>query len=254
MVASAEMNHPTDDVLLRALHEPQGVPVEVREHLEDCASCRARQAEFTANDLMVANLLSTLDDPLPPMSADELLAIRPRTLRRRALLVAEVTLFFAAAAAAMTIPSSPLHKLLFPKATVVVAPVPAPVPETSPAQGTGDAPIGIALDAPASLVVEFRHAQSTGTVEVRLTNGGQVTVRSRGGAVGFTVNEGRVLVDNRVPADEYVVEVPSTLRRARIMVGARVLFSKDGDQAGPVASVDGVHFRMTFADTTRSEP
>jgi hypothetical protein len=254
MVPSAEMHHPADDVLVRALHEPQQLRAEVRGHIEGCAPCRARQAEFAATDAQVAELLGALDDPLPPISAEDLLAIRPRTLRRRALLVAEVTLFFAAAAAAMTLPSSPLHKLLFPKAAVVIAPVPAPVPETSSAQGTGDAPIGIALDAPASLVVEFRHLQSSGTLEVRLTSGGQVTVRSRGGAVGFTVNEGRVLVDNRVPADEYVVEVPSTLRRARVMIGTRVLFFKDGDRAGPVSSADGVRYRMTLADTTRSEP
>jgi hypothetical protein len=248
------MEHPSEELLLQALHEPQQVSSEMRMHLAGCEHCFVRQEQLAADDRFVGGLLTALDHPLPALSASDVRAASPRRLRRRALLVAEITLAFAAAAAAMTIPASPLHRLLFPVAAPLPAPVREPVAETSPGQHGGVAPVGIALAAPASLVVEFRHAQATGSITVDVTSGSQVTVRSRGGAVGYTVNEGKVVVDNREPATEYVVEIPATLRRARILVGTRVLFFKDGDRLGPVQPAEGARYRIAFTDTTRIEP
>lgn len=254
MAPRTEMNHPQDDVLIHAAHELAWASAEVLAHLETCETCRLRQQQLAADDASVGVLLGALDHPVPEHSAREIIAERPNHLRRRAMLVAEIMLFVAAAAAAMTIPSSPLHRWIARQALPKLPSSVAAVPEATPSQSTSAAPIGIALPAPASLRVEFRQAQPIGTLEVRLVEGDQVTVRSRGGTVGYTVNEGRVLVDNRVPADAYVVEIPASLRRVRIVVGTRVLFQKDGDRSGPVTPFEGARYRISLADTTRSQP
>ena len=152
----------------------------------------------------------------------------------------------------MTIPASPLHHLLFPASVARV--VSGTVSELPVEPHGAVAPVGIALAAPDSLVVAFRQVQLTGSLEVRLTSDSQVTVSSRGGTVGYRVNEGRVEVDNRVPADDYVIEIPSSLGRAEIVMGKRVLFSKDHAATTPAARTDGARYRIVLADTTRSRP
>ncbi len=246
------MNHPDEALLLEALHEPAAMSSTLRTHLEQCAECRSRQAQLLAADEQVGSLLGALDHPLPAITPEEILSVRPRPLRRRALLVAELTLFLAAAAAAMTIPASPVHQLLFP--TAVARAVSTLVDEPPVEPRAAVAPVGIALAAPDSLVVAFRQVQSTGSLEVRLTSDSQVTVSSRGGTVGYRVNEGRVEVDNRVPADGYVIEIPSSLSRAEIVMGRRVLFSKNHGVTTPAGPTDGVRYRITLADSTRNRP
>lgn len=251
MAPTNELNHPPDDELLRAVHDPAWASAELRAHLDVCRACQVRTQQLAGDDAFVGESLVTLDHPVPPHSARDILAVRPAWVRRRALLVAEITIFAVAAAAAMTIPASPLHRWITRQATPAVT---APAAEVPPSPSTSPAPTGIALPAPASLRVEFRQPQPSGTLEVRLVDGTQVTVRSRGGAVGFTVNEGRVLVDNRVPAEEYIVEIPASLGRVRIVVGARVLYRKDGDRSGPVPPLEGAPYRIALADTTASQP
>jgi hypothetical protein len=248
------MEHPHDDALLHAVHEPAWASAAVKAHLATCEACRLRQQQLATEDADVGVLLRVLDHPVPAHSARAVIASRPNHLRRRAVLVAEIMLFVAAAAAAMTVPASPLHRWIVRQAQPKGATSGAAVPAALPSQATGAAPVGIVLPAPASLRVEFRQAQQTGTLEVHLVAGDQVTVRSRGGHVAYTVNEGRVLVDNRVPADEYVVEIPATLGRVRIVVGTQVLFQKDGDHSGPVQPFDGARYRIPFTDTTRRQP
>ncbi len=254
MVPGTEMGHPQDDVLLHAVHEPVWASAAVMMHLATCESCRLRQQQLATEDADVGVLLGALDHPVPARSAREIIASPPNHLRRRAVLVAEIMLFVAAAAAAMTVPASPLHRWIVRQMQPNAASPAAVPPEVSPSQVASSAPTGIALPAPASLRVEFRQAQRTGTLEVHLVSGDQVTVRSRGGNVAYTVNEGRVLVDNRVPAEEYIVEIPATLGRVRIVAGTRVLFQKDGDRSGPVRPFEGAQYRIPLTDTTRSQP
>jgi len=254
MAPTNERSHPPDDVLLRAVHEPAWESDDLRAHLEVCPACQARMQHLAADDAFVGSLFVALDHPVPERSAREIIAVQPSRLRRRALLVAEITIFAVAAAAAMTIPASPLHRWIVRQALPAISPSVVSAPEASTRQSTSAAPTGIALPAPASLRVEFRQPQHAGTLEVHLVDGGQVTVRSRGGGVGYTVNEGRVLVDNRVPADEYVVEIPASLGRVRIVVGTRVLFRKDGDRTGPIQPFEGARYRIALTDITPSQP
>lgn len=251
MAPTNELNHPPDDVLLRVVHEPTWAGNDLRAHLEVCHACQVRTQHLAGDDAFVGGMLVALDHPVPPRSAGDIIAVQPSRVRRRALLVAEITIFAVAAAAAMTIPASPLHRWLIRQTSAAVT---ATAPESPSSQATSSAPTGIALPAPASLRVEFRQPQPSGTLEVDLVDGTTVMVRSRGGAVGFTINEGRVLVDNRVPAEEYIVEIPASLGRVRIVVGSRVLFRKDGDRSGPVTPFEGARYRIALADTTPSLP
>jgi hypothetical protein len=249
-----ELTHPPEDELFQAVHEPARVRADLRAHLDACPACQQRMQQLLADDVFVGGLLTALDHPVPAHSAHDVIAAHPSRLRRRALLAAEITIFAVAAAAAMTIPASPLHRWIVRQALPVASQPAVFLPEAAPSQSASIAPTGIALPAPASLRVEFRQSQHTGTLEVHLVDGGQVTVRSRGGDVGYTVNEGRVLVDNRVPANEYIVVIPASLGRVRIVVGTRVLFRKDGDRSGPVQPFEGARYRIALTDTTPSQP
>lgn len=254
MAPTNELSHPPDDVLLRAVHEPAWVSGDLRAHLEVCPACQARTQHLAADDAFVGRLFVALDHPVPAHSAREIIAVQPPRFRRRALLVAEIMIFAVAAAAAMTIPASPLHRWIVRQALPAINSSVVSAPAAPTTQASSAAPTGIALPAPASLRIEFRQPQHGGTLELHLIDGGQVTVRSRGGEVGYTVNEGRVLVDNRVPADEYIVEIPASLGRVRIVVGSRVLFRKDGDRSGPIQPFEGARYRIALTDTTPSQP
>jgi hypothetical protein len=248
------MNHPADDALLHAVHEPRWADATLLAHLEGCAACRLRQQQLAADDAAVGQLLAALDHPAPAHSVAEIVAARPRQLRRRVLLAAQITLFVAGAAAAMTVPASPLHRLLFGGATRAAAPVPT-TDSLAPAAPARQADaVGIALPAPASLVVEFREPQTTGTLEVHVVAGDQVTVRSRGGTVAYTVHDGRVQVDNRVAAELYIVEIPASLHRVKIVAGSRVLFQADGNSASPMTLQEGGRVRIALADSAKHQP
>ncbi len=249
-----ELHHPPEDELIQAVHEPAWVRADLRQHLDICQVCQQRMQQLAAEDVFVGGLLTALDHPVPARSARDIIAAQPSRVRRRVLLVAEITIFAVAAAAAMTIPASPLHRWIVRQALPVASRQAVSLPGAALRQSASIAPTGIALPAPASLRVEFRQPQHTGTLEVHLVDGAQVTVRSRGGDVGYTVNEGRVLVDNRVPAEEYIVEIPASLGRVRIVVGTRVLFRKDGVRSGPVQPFEGARYRIALADTTPSQP
>jgi hypothetical protein len=248
------MGHPQDEMLLHAVHEPERASAAVMEHLATCEACRVRQQRLATEDADVGVLLGVLDHPVPALSAREIIARQPNRLRRRAVLVAEIMLFVAGAAAAMTVPASPLHRWIVRQLQPRAASSVAALPGTQASQAASGAPIGIALPAPASLRVDFRQIQQTGTLEVHLISGDEVTVRSRGGKVAYAVNEGRVLIDNRVPADTYIVEIPATLGRVRIVAGSRVLFAKDGDRSGPAQPFEGGRYRIPLTDTSRSRP
>jgi len=242
MVSQTDPRHPTDEVLLALVHEQSfDDAAAIRGHVVTCASCSARTRELAAHDAVIADLLGSLDHPLPEARAP--FSARHSGLLRRAALVAGAVATMAGAAAAL-VPGSPVHEWIVarsaPQAPVRPAPI-ATSPEATTATATSrDAAMasGIAIPAQATLDVEFRREQESGTVELVRSVPADVTFRSRGGTTAYDVADGRVVIDNRTPAEVYVIDIPSAVQHVRIHVGTRTLIRWPDDSARYVLAND----------------
>jgi lipoprotein-anchoring transpeptidase ErfK/SrfK len=149
--------------------------------------------------------------------------LRSRRRRfRRALLTAGAAATLAVAAAAAIIPDSPLHRWVIRRQDVV--PMHAP-PAGKPASAAPSVPLasGLSIRAPRSLTVKFRRDQAVGMIEITRSNSIGVTFRSRGGTTAYRLSAGQVSIDNQLPARTYLIDLPASVQRLRIMVGRRAL-------------------------------
>lgn len=258
MVSQTDPRHPTDELLLALVHQQSfDDAAAIRGHVAACEICSTRSREIAANDATVAELLGSLDHPLPQARAS--VSARHSGLLRRAALVAGAAATMAGAAAAL-VPSSPLHRWIVaraaPAATSRQAP-PAPPDNAAPAApASRDVAFasGIAVPATATLDVEFRREQASGVIEIKRTAPGDVTFRSRGGMTAYDVADGRVAIDNRTPADGYFIDVPTTVQRVRVHVGTRALILWPEDSAKIVLPNDAQHGRVEFRAPVRPTP
>jgi hypothetical protein len=127
----------------------------------------------------------------------------------------------------------------------------------APEQGQPAAPTarvtGVAVPVSGGLVVTLQRPQTTGIVEIVLTDRADVAIRSRGGEVGYQVAEGRVVIDNRAPAEQYDIEAPLGLQRLVVQVNSHLVFRKQGGAVYPTPSSSGNRrFRISLADQAGS--
>ena len=213
--------HPTDFDLLALLH---GEPVwsgddEARRHLDTCVVCVGRLESLRREEMEQRTLVKALDVPLPPVTAA---MIRGRAIasRRNFRMAASIGALMTLASAAAALPGSPvrgwIRNLL---SQGVVAPA-LPAASPSPARAATD---GIEWPAIGAWVIELRHPQATGQIRIVRTDSSIAMARAIGGDVGFQVGSGRVVLDNRRPADRYEISLPRNLIRASVLVGGRLL-------------------------------
>lgn len=258
MVSQTDPAHPSDESLLALIHQqPFDASAGTREHLMGCASCAARSKELSASDTMIAQLLETLDDPLPVRSPSFM--VRHASQIRRAGLIVGAAATMAVAAAAM-VPNSPLHRWIAAEAAPAApvrptATASSPEPATTPAPAP-DAPLasGIAIPAQATLIVAFRNDQDSGVVEIARTAAGEVAFRSRGGTTAYEVADGRVTIDNQAPAETYLIDIPATVRHVRIRVGKRTLVRWPEDSAKYTLATDPRRARVEIHTPGTSTP
>lgn len=222
--------HPSDGALLAALHEPSlpEAPA-IRQHVTGCARCAARWHELDREDVGVAVLLQQLDGPQPVDAAPPWLQSRRRRLRP-ALLTGAAAATLAVAAVATIIPGSPLHRWVSGRHDDVrphVSPVGTPesVPRPAPLAS------GLSIRAPRSLTVKFRRDQATGVIEITRSDSSDATFRSRGGTTAYRLADGQVSIDNQVPAERYLIDLPASVQRFRISVGHRTVLRWPEDSA-----------------------
>ena len=214
--------HPADSGLLAALqHSSLPDAPAIRQHVAGCDQCTARWHELDREDAAVAVLLRELDHPLP---ADDVLPwsqMRPRRFRR-ALLTGAAAATLAVAAAAAIIPASPLHRWMTRRHDDVL---PRGLPLRAPKSAVPSTPLasGLSIHAPRSLTVIFRHDQATGVIEITRSNSSDVTFRSRGGTTAYRLGAGEVSIDNQAPAQSYLIDLPASVQRVRIVVGRRAV-------------------------------
>ena len=172
----------------------------------------------------IDHALSALDDPMPPLRVESIVAHAaepPRGSRAwvpRAAAVAAALLLLGAVAWA--IPGSPvrswIHGVLAPPATT-----------ETPAPNAADAS-GIAVDPGMIMTVKFMARQPEGEIQVLLGAGPELKVRASAGAATFVSETNRVIVDNRGSAASFTVEVPRGAPRVVIVLDEIVVFMKAG--------------------------
>lgn len=201
----------------------------------------------------VERLLRLLDHPLPPVTAEDVVARarehgrggdrsrRPgspetptagvgRVSRR---IAAGVLLLLGLSGVAYAAPGSPLPGWVGSVARWAgLGPVPTEtpdqVPETTPAVG------GVALDPAVSLQVDVRSRSPDGYVRVSLTDDSLVTVRVSPQAGSLTSEPGplgleRLGVDLSAP-DTVEIRVPGAAAYVEVRVRGRTVFLKSGDR------------------------
>jgi hypothetical protein len=156
--------------------------------------------------------------------------------QRRGALAAGVALLVVAAAAA-AFPHSPVRQWLGHAWGTgrERAPARAPASEAGPSRQTG-----VALVPESSIEIVFRERQAAGTIRIALDDGAQAAVRTVGvdTTVAYTVAPGRVIVDNADALASYEIVIPRAVTRARVRVGDRVVFAKDGAAVSGGALID----------------
>jgi hypothetical protein len=188
-----------------------------------------RWKELNEEDAAVAALLRELDHGRPVASAPTWLQSRPRRLRR-ALLTAAAAATLTVAAAATIIPTSPLHRWINDRRETRPSQAKAPT-ALVPLTPTAPLASGISVRAPHSLTVRFRRDQYTGVIEIAPSRSSDVIFRSRGGTTAYQLGAGQVSIDNQVPAQTYLIDLPAFVQRLRILVGNRVVFRWPDDSA-----------------------
>jgi hypothetical protein len=235
-VHRSDLTHPTDTALLGMVHgQSSGWEAALSMHLNRCEPCRARAADLTERELQIEALLAELDHPIPDRAMPELTGARETAGWRRAMLAAGVATLVAVGAAAATLPASPVHRWIDQLLTRTAQ----RASEQRPVAGPAARVTGVAVPVGNGLVVALRHPQPAGTVEIALVDRADVAVRSRGGDVAYEIAEGRVMIDNREPAERYDIEAPIGIAQLTVLMNDRAIFRKQGDVVTPASSSSG---------------
>ena len=195
------------------------------EHMMGCAACRTAHDELRRANALFSEAMAELDVAPPEASAPR---ARPgRGVARagtRSFAKAAGLMLFLAAAASAAVPGSPVREWIVgavgaePEASAPAPDVEAVVAEAPPAP-----PAGLSI-MPRSGQVVIEIAGLDGTaIRVQQGTGEAVTVASRGAErdPSFRSAAGRIGVRNGV-GGELLVELPTTLASARVVVDGRV--------------------------------
>lgn len=227
MASPTEPGHCPDEVLLALLHdEPVALAGPGHAHVINCVTCMTRSERLAEEHAVVGMLLASLDHPMPAIAARPPTRVAVRSRRRRiaSLVGAAATL---AAAALAALPNSPVRRWLRDEGKGVAAVVEATA--DAPTTASPAASSGIAISATKELIVRFVHQPVSGTLELRAVDRTDVTITSRGGATGYDVADGEVTIDNREPAEAYLIGIPPGVIRLQVRAGARTLLTWPAD-------------------------
>jgi hypothetical protein len=128
-----------------------------------------------------------------------------------------------AGVAAAAIPSSPLHRLIVDALTGKRTQPASVGGALSPS--TAAASSGVSITPPNALELVFND-QSVGSIHLRISDGDQVALSSTDTTATYRVGVNRITVNQSGRADFYL-DVPRALRGLRILVGKRLVFSRD---------------------------
>jgi hypothetical protein len=176
-------------------------------------------------------LLSSLDVAVPAKSADTLIRVAqsrrsgPAPAARRAAAV--VAFLVVAAAAAAAYPASPLHRLLVRSFhRTAASSAPTLVPANTPIETKSQA-LSFVTTPGSPLEIAFEGAGVGGSLDVKVSDGDQVTLVSPTTGASYRVRSNRIVVDEATPA-RFQLEIPRALGELRVRVGTAVVFQRRG--------------------------
>jgi len=223
--------HLDEEQVQRLLHRELAPRAEAaaRDHVDACADCRWQVEMAQREEARVLELLRHVDHPPPRVAAAAIIAraraergTRGRWVRRAAGIVVAT----AAAGAAYAATGSPLPRMIDRVvAWVDRRPVP-PAPAARPS--APEAAAGISVTPGGRFTIVFPANRVGGVATVTLTEGTDVTVRSRAGRARFTSDVDGILVESLGDSVRFEIEVPRRAARVEMRVGSRPVFVKDG--------------------------
>ena len=243
--------HLDEGAVQQFLHDevPESIAPDIRAHVGACAECRDRVAEAHRVEAELFNRLTVLDDPMPLVTRDYVVAARdgkvalrraPGVRRRVWRWAAGILLVAGASGVAYAAPGSPLRRLVDRVSGWIRGPATKPDRPSAPiAPAAG----GVMMDPGEHAVIELRSMQPSDTLRVMLGDSGQITVNSVGGLVTFNSDPDRLSVSNASGVAMVDVVIPRTARRVEIVANGRQLYLKQGIVIRSVAvdTVGGRH-------------
>ncbi|HZD06391.1 MAG TPA: zf-HC2 domain-containing protein [Longimicrobiales bacterium] len=238
--------HLDDERIQRLLDGELGDPDDraVREHVQDCPTCRAALERATVEDTATEARLAHLDRPAPDLDPRALLRRWDRERQggrsRRLAWAASILILLAVAGAAWAVPGSPVPRWLEslragarPRSTAVSpADVPSP-PIAGGPQARGD-----------DLLILLPARRTGWQLRIRPTDEPLVTVQTVRGRASFTDAAGghRLGVEPLGASGILRIDVPRSASRVEIRLEGRRVFLQEGGrvQVAPPPDSGGV--------------
>lgn len=219
--------HLTDEQIQRLLHGElaQADDAEGRAHVAVCGQCRWKLEDAEREERLVFEHLRHLDR-FPPRVDVEVVLDRARRPRRAYRWAAGILLALAAAGGAYALPDSPLPSLADRLGRWAGVSSRSAPPAESPVDESPSGGIVVAPGDRTVLVVDDRGGAAV--VDVGLSDGPDIVVRSVSGSASFTTGIDRLEVTTEVAGSRIAVELPRTAPWVEIRAGGRRLLLKDG--------------------------
>lgn len=210
----------------------------VREHLENCAECRALAAAAVKEEAEVNALLRGLDHAPPRIQAADI-AARARSLKSsRMRWAAGLLLAAAAGTAAIAAPGLPVRDWLGDVVERIT--VRSDAPRKPAAQRDSDSRLaGVAVAPGNALEILFTSRQAAGEIRVSITEDSDVFIRTATGAATFSSDAGRLVIDNKRSSAAFDIGIPRAAPRVEIRVDGIRVFLKQLASITAVARENG---------------
>lgn len=224
-----------------------------RDHLVGCNDCARILEDAERQDREIAGQLGLLDHAVPDTDLRQLRRRATRPALRRTLAAAAVA-FLIVAAAASAMPGSPVRSWL----SRVFAGAADTSRQATTGEGAGVAaiqPSGVSVLPGGSFELVFDTLQDSGVVRITLSDEPEVSVRSEGSGVGYSVEPSRVRVLNAGSTASYRVVLPEDATSIRILVGDTPVLVKRGATIETSAPRDVTgDYLVSFATLHRRAP
>jgi hypothetical protein len=225
--------HPTDGELLALIHceAPEGQLT--ARHTADCSECRARLEALADADRETGLLLSLLERPAPALPLAAVTRSGWRGPSGSSLAAGLAGLAVVAGAAAAVVPGSPLRSWLGGHRARD-----APATSARPSQSAPERAEGAVISLPVEggVTIALRHRQGSGRIVLVRSRDTLASIEAVGRDVGFTVQQGRVTVENRPPAEGYRISLPP--RPATVTVEGEVIWRAGAEWSGDSVVLD----------------
>ncbi len=229
--------HLDDEQVQRLIHRELAptLETEVRDHLAQCAECRALADEAEREEVQLFGLIGTMDHPPPPVNVKDVLARATRRPVGWGRWAAGTVLALAGAGAAYAAPGSPLPALVDRVIEWVnraaSPPTHAPVPETGNAAGITVAP-------GRRFTIVFSRNQVGGAATIALTDGSDIVVRALSGAAAFSSDVDRLSIDNAGDSSRFEILIPRSARSVFIRIRDRQVFVSQASRVVTATAFD----------------